>query len=102
MCLTMQLFITWFGQELEHKKIHLGPSAKDRHLETLREHLGKKKKKGYMLLTSSHFFARGCEEQHSSKSHLALIRGHQRPQFSSGSWSEIPSYSHQLHNKLAK
>lgn len=55
-----------------------------------------------MLLTSSHFFARGCEEQHSSKSHLALIRGHQRPQFSSGSWSEIPSYSHQLHNKLAK
>lgn len=44
MCLTMQLFITWFGQELEHKKIHLGPSAKDRHLETLREHLGKKKK----------------------------------------------------------
>lgn len=49
---------------------------------------------------SRHLFAHNCKKQHCSQSWTMSICGHQRPHFSGGSWSEIPSHKCQLHNRL--
>lgn len=46
--------------EARAQKFHLGPSAKDRHLETARKHLERKE---HMLFTNRHFSARRRRKQ---------------------------------------
>lgn len=50
--------LVWPGARAQ--KFHLGPSVKDRHLETVRKHLERKR---YMLFANRHFSAHSCKKQ---------------------------------------
>lgn len=87
--------LVWPGDSTQ--KFHLGPSGKDRHLETVRKLLKRRDPCSSLIDIFLHTVAgsRFC-----LKSQITLLYGHQRPHFLSGSWLEIPWYNHQLCNKV--
>lgn len=87
--------LAWPGASA--RRFHLGPSVKDRHLETVRKALKRRDTCSSLTDIALHTAAgsRFC-----LKSQITLIYGHWRPHFPSGSWLEIPWYNHRLCNEV--
>lgn len=87
--------LVWPGASAQ--RLHLGPSVKDRHLETVRKPL---KRRDTCSSLTDIFLHTVAGSRFCLKSQITLIYGHLRPHFPSGSWLEIPWYNHQLRIKV--